>query len=81
MDAWMIDKRGPRLKAGVTAEIVSDDEDIPSRIVGFNVGEQSDVALGIARGGRAWSVLCHRVPVRPRRPRFSLAPDHSQVAL
>ncbi len=39
LDAGMIDQPGPRLEAGMTTEIVGDDEDIPGRIVSFDVGE------------------------------------------
>jgi len=35
----------------VTAEIVGNDEEVASRIVGFNIGQKRDVAFGIARGG------------------------------
>ncbi len=48
MDAWMLFKRGAGLQAGVTAEIVGDDEEIPSWIVSFDVGEQGNVAFRVA---------------------------------
>ena len=48
VEARMRFEPGARLEAVMTAEIVSDHEDIPSRIVGLDVGEQGDVALGIA---------------------------------
>jgi hypothetical protein len=46
MDARVIDQ--PGLQAIMTTEIVADDEDLPRRIVGLDVGEQGNVALGIA---------------------------------
>src|SRR6266567_9214922 len=49
MDAWMIDQPGAGLETVVTGEIIADDEDISRRIVGFDVSEQGDVALGVAR--------------------------------
>ena len=48
VDAGMIDQPSARLQAAMTAEIVRDDEDVAAGIVGFDVGEQSDIALGIA---------------------------------
>ncbi len=48
MDAWMLFKRGAGLQAGVTAEIVGDDEEIPSWIVSFDVGKPRNVAFGVA---------------------------------
>ncbi len=48
MDAGMIDQPGPRLEAGMTAEIVGDDEEISRRIVSFDVGEQGNVAFRVA---------------------------------
>ena len=48
MDAWMLFQPGARLQAGVTAEIVGDDEEISSGIVSFDVGEQGNVAFRVA---------------------------------
>ena len=38
MDARMIDKRGAGLQAGMTTEIVGNDEQVAGGIVGFDVG-------------------------------------------
>ncbi len=57
MDAWVPFQPSAGLEAVVTDEVISDDEDIPSRIVGFNVGEQSDIAFGVARSGTAGQLL------------------------
>jgi hypothetical protein len=73
MDARMPFQPSARLETGVTGEIIADDEDLPRGIVGFDVGEQSNIALRVARSRRAWSVPCHRVRAAPRRPRFSRA--------
>src|SRR5260370_21877945 len=70
MDARVIDQPGASLEAGVTREIVSDDEDIPVRIVGFDVGQQGDVALGVARGGTAGQLLAITHPQCPVDPGF-----------
>ena len=61
MDARMLLQPRAGLEAGMAAEIVGDDEDISSRIVGFDVGERSDVALGIARGctARQYLAIAH----------------------
>jgi len=48
MDAGMIEQPGPRLEAGMTTEIVGDDEEIPSWIVGFDISEQGDIAFRVA---------------------------------
>jgi len=48
MEAWMPFQPGPRLEAGMTAEIVGDDEEISSRIVSFDVGQQGNVAFRVA---------------------------------
>ena len=48
MDAGVIDQPGAGLVDVVTIEIVSDDEEIPGRIVSFDVGEQGNVTFGIA---------------------------------
>ena len=50
VNARMLLQPGAGLQAGVTAQVVRDDKDLPSRIVGFNVGQRGNVAFGIARG-------------------------------
>ena len=40
---------GARLQTIVTAEIVADQEDVSAGVVGFDIGQQSDVPLGVAR--------------------------------
>src|SRR5260370_36690378 len=70
MDARVIDQPGASLEAGVAREIVSEDEDIPVRIVGFDVGQQGDVALGVARGGTAGQLLAITHPQCPVDPGF-----------
>lgn len=50
VNARMLLQTSAGLQAVATAQVVSDDKDIPSRIVGFNVGQRGIVALGIARG-------------------------------
>ena len=48
MDARMLFQPGACLQAVVTTEIIGDDEDIAGRIISFDIGEQSNVAFGIA---------------------------------
>ena len=50
MDALVLFQPGPRLEAEMTAQIVGDDEDVARRIIGFDVSEQGNIALGIACG-------------------------------
>ena len=44
---------GARLQTGMTAEIVTDDEEVSLGIVGFDVGEQCNVAFRVARSRAA----------------------------
>ncbi len=53
MDARMIGQPGACLEAGMTAEIVSDHKDVSRWVVSFDVGQQGNVAFGIARSGTA----------------------------
>ncbi len=53
MDAWMPFQPGARLEAGVTTESVGDDEQVAPGVVGFDVGQQGNVAFGIARSRTA----------------------------
>ena len=48
VNARMLLQPGARLQTRVTAEIVADDEEISARVVGFDVGQERDVAFGIA---------------------------------
>jgi hypothetical protein len=51
MDAWMTFQPGAGLQTVVTGEIIGDDEEVARGIVGFDVGEQSNVVRRVARGG------------------------------
>jgi hypothetical protein len=69
MNALVLREPGARLKAVVTAEIVGDDEEIARGVVGFDVGQQSDVAFRIARSRTARQLLAiahAQGPVDPR---------------
>jgi hypothetical protein len=57
LDAWMVCQPGARFQAIMTAEIVRDDENVPLRIVGFDVLEELNVILGITRSGTARDLL------------------------
>ena len=57
MDAWMRFQPGACLKTVVTTEVIRDDVDVASRIVSFNVGQQSNVAFRVARSGTAGQLL------------------------
>jgi hypothetical protein len=70
MDAWMLFQPGARLQTRVTAEIVADDEDISARIVSFDIGQQSNVAFGIARSRTACQFLAITYPQRSVDPRL-----------
>jgi hypothetical protein len=48
MDARMLFQPGARLEAEMTAQVISDDEEVASRIIGFDVSQQGNIALGIA---------------------------------
>ena len=70
MDAGMPFQPGARLKAGMTREIISDVENVAGGIVGFDVGQQGDVAFGIARSRTAGHFFAITYPQRPIDPRF-----------
>ena len=53
MEAWMRFQPGAGLETVVTTEIIGDDEDVAGRIIRFDIGQRSNVALGIARGRTA----------------------------
>jgi hypothetical protein len=48
MDARMPFQPGARLQTAMTTEIVGNDEQVACGIVSFDVGQQRDVALGVA---------------------------------
>ena len=81
MDARMPFEPGACLQTEMTTEIVGNDEDIPSRIVSFDVGEQGNVAAFCCVRQHIGSVPCHRAPAVPHRPRFSPGRVRSRVAL
>ena len=53
VDARMPLQPGAGLETVVAAKIISDHKDISAGVIGFNVGERGNVALGIARGRTA----------------------------
>ena len=57
LDAWMVCQPGAGFQAVVTTEIVRDDENVPRGIVRFDLLEQFNVVLGIARGGAVRNLL------------------------
>ncbi len=68
MDARILFEPGARLETVVTGEIIADDEDLSRRIVGFDVGEQSDIALGVtrSRASRQFFAIAHpQCPIDP----------------
>ncbi len=68
MDARMSFQPGARLQTTVTAEIVGDDEDVATGIVGFDVGQQRDVTLGVARSSTPGQFLAIAHAQRPVDP-------------
>jgi hypothetical protein len=69
-EARMPFQPGTRLQTIVTAEIVADDEDVSVRVVGFDVGQQSNVAFRIARSRTARQLLAITHAQRPVDPRL-----------
>jgi hypothetical protein len=53
MEARMLFQPSTRLQAIMTAEIVADDEEVSGWVVGFDIGQQSNVAFRIARSRAA----------------------------
>src|SRR5271157_2717405 len=51
VNAGVLGQPSAGFSAVMAAEIISNDEDVPGRIVGFNVGQRGNVALGVARSG------------------------------
>jgi hypothetical protein len=49
LEAWVVCQPGTGCQAIVTAQVVGDDEDVARRIIGFDLFEQLNVVLGIAR--------------------------------
>ena len=53
MEAWMRFQPGAGLETVVTTEIIGDDEDVAGRIISFDIGQESDVLLGVTRSSAA----------------------------
>ena len=70
IEARMPFQPGTRLQTIVTAEIVADDEDVSVRVVGLDVGQQSNVAFRIARSRTARQLLAITHPQGPVDPRL-----------
>ncbi len=70
MEARMPFQPGTGLQTIVAAEIVADDEDVAVRVVGFNVGQQSDVAFRITRSRTARQLLAVAHPQGSVDPRL-----------
>ena len=51
VNAGVLGQPSAGLSAVMEASIISNDEDVPGRIVGFNVGQRGNIALGVARSG------------------------------
>jgi hypothetical protein len=73
MQAWMVLEPGARLETVMTAEIVCDDENVARWIVRFDVFEQFNVVLGIARSGTFGDLLAIADSQRPIDPQFVIA--------
>jgi hypothetical protein len=48
LNAWMLCEPGTGFSTAVTAEIISDDENVTGGIISFDVSKQSNVAFGVA---------------------------------
>ncbi len=53
----MLCQPGAGLSAVVAGEVVSDDEDVACRVVGFDVGKQSYVVRRVTRSGAPGQLL------------------------
>jgi hypothetical protein len=73
MEARMRGQPSTGLSTVVATEIIGNDEDVPRRIVGFNVLEQSDRAAFRCAKRHIGSTPCHRAPVTLHTPRSSQA--------
>jgi hypothetical protein len=74
MDAQMPLQPGARLQAAMTREIVRDNEDVPVRIVRFDLFEQLNVPFGVTRGSATGDLLAVTHPQRPVHPGFFRSP-------
>jgi len=61
---------GARLQAVVAAQVIGNNENVAGRILRFNVGQQGDVVLRVARGGTAGQFLAIAHTQRPIHPGF-----------
>ncbi len=57
VNARVLFQPGAGLEARMTGEVIGDDEDVSRRIVGFNVGQRGNVALGVARSSTPGQLL------------------------
>jgi len=57
MEARMLDQPSAGLGTVMTGEVVSDDEDVTCRIVGFDSSQQANVVRRVARGGALRQLL------------------------
>jgi hypothetical protein len=67
-DAWMVRQPSAGFQTIVTAQVVCDKEDIACRIVCFDVFEQLNVVLGVARSRTARDLLAITDPQRSIDP-------------
>ncbi len=68
MQARVLFQPSPGLQTVVTAEIVADNEDVASGIVGFDIGQESNVAFGIARSrtqSQCFAITHAQCPIDP----------------
>jgi hypothetical protein len=70
LEARVVCQPDPRLQAIVTAQVISDDEDVARRIIRIDVLEQLDVILGIARCGTAGNLPTIAYTQRAGDPRL-----------
>ena len=70
MDARVLFQPSARFQARVTAEIVADDEEVSAGVVGFEVGQQCNVAFGVTRSGTARQLLAITYPQCSIDPRL-----------
>jgi hypothetical protein len=74
LDAWMVGQPGARFLAVMTAQIVRDNENVPLRIVRFDLFEQLNGVFGVPRGSATGDLLPVTYPQCSIHPGFFRSP-------
>ncbi len=57
VNTWMLGQPGIRLYTQMAGQIIGNHKDVSCRVVGFDVGKERNIALGVARGRAAGQLL------------------------